>query len=312
MAKLLFGDKHKEHPPYLLRLLWSFEGGLIAFFAGLIGLVSPDRATRIGRRLMRRLGRGMDKSRLMRRNLKLAFPDKQPQEIEQLLRDIWGNLGAIIAEYPHLGTICDSEADQRLAYEIKGDPQVFRDHNKPAVFVSAHLANWELAAGAIVHKGIPLSVVYTAIQNPVIDRLLYRARQSLGCGLIERDGAARQLMRCLKQGTSVGLIVDQRVDTGEPVKFFDHDMLTSITPAQLALRFGCELIPVQIQRQQDAHFRVVFHEPVTVDDESLDDHDKILQMTRKINILFESWIRERPHEWMCTKRRWPKHLQHRD
>jgi KDO2-lipid IV(A) lauroyltransferase len=33
-----------------------------------------------------------------------------------------------------------------------------------------------------------------------------------------------------------------------------------------------------------------------------------MQMTRKINALFESWIRERPQEWMCTKRRWSKHL----
>ncbi len=312
MAKLLFGNKHKEHPPYLLRLLWGLEGSLIAFFAGILGLLSPDRASRIGRRILRRFGPGMDKSRLIRRNLRLAFPDKQPPEIEKLLQDIWGNLGAIIAEYPHLGAICNSEADQRLEYEVKGDPQVFRNTGRPAVFVSAHLANWELAAGAIVHKGIPLSVVYTAIQNPVIDRLLYQARQALGCGLIERDGAVRQLMRCLKQGTSVGLIVDQRVDTGEPVRFFDHDMLTSITPAQLALRFNCELIPVQIQRLEDARFRVVFHEPVTADDEGLDEHEKSLQIARKISILFESWIRERPHEWMCTKRRWPKHLQQPD
>ena len=89
-------------------------------------------------------------------------------------------------------------------------------------------------------------------------------------------------------------------------------MLTSLTPAQLALKFGCELIPVQIQRRQGANFRVIFHEPITVDDDSLDNQQKILQMTRKINILFESWIRERPHEWMCTKRRWPKHLQQPD
>jgi KDO2-lipid IV(A) lauroyltransferase len=142
-----------------------------------------------------------------------------------------------------------------------------------------------------------------------MDRMLFRARQSLGCGLVERDGAGRQLIRCLKQGTSVGLIVDQRVDSGEPVPFFGRDMLTSITPAQLALRFDCELIPVQIQRLKDARFRVIFHEAVEADDETADNPSKALQMTLKINALFESWIREQPQQWMCTKRRWPKDRQ---
>jgi len=185
--------------------------------------------------------------------------------------------------------------------------EVFKGPQKPAVFVSAHLANWELAAGAIAHRGVPLNVVYTRLQNPGLDRMLYRARLALGCGLLEREGAARQLMRSLKQGTSIGLIVDQRVDGGSPVPFFGHDMLTSITPAQLAVRFDCELIPVQIQRIEDARFRAIFHPPVRVDAD-LPDDQKILEMTSKVNSLFEDWIRERPQEWMCTKRRWPKHL----
>ena len=36
-------------------------------------------------------------------------------DIEALLRDIWGNLGAVMGEYSHLRTICLEEADQRLA-----------------------------------------------------------------------------------------------------------------------------------------------------------------------------------------------------
>lgn len=309
MAKLFLGDKHTDRSPRVLQLLWAIESGLLGLLGGLSRLLSPDLASSAGRRLMRRLGPRMDKTRHIRRNLKIAFPEKNTADIDELVRDIWGNLGSILAEYPHLGTICHREAEQRLEYVMRSDPQVFRKTGKPAVFVSAHLANWELAAGAIVHLGIPLSVVYTQLQNPHMERMLYRARQSLGCGLVERDGAGRQLIRCLKQGTSVGLIVDQRVDSGEPVPLFGRDMLTSITPAQLALRFDCELIPVQIQRLKDARFRVIFHEAVEADDETADKPSKALQMTLKINALFESWIRERPQQWMCTKRRWPKDRQ---
>jgi KDO2-lipid IV(A) lauroyltransferase len=306
LAKLFLTDKHADHSPRLLRLLWAIEGGLIVLLGGLSRLFSPDLASSAGRRLMRRLGPHLDKTHKIRRNLEIAFPEKNAANIDELVRDIWGNLGSILAEYPHLGTICHGEAEQRLEYVIRGDPQVFRKTGKPAVFVSAHLANWELAAGASVHLGFPLTVLYTQLQNPHMDRMLCRARQSLGYNLLERHGAVRQLIRCLKQGTSVGLIVDQRVDSGEPVPFFGHDMLTSITPAQLALRFDCELIPIQVQRLKGARFRVIIHDAVRPDDETADKHSKALQMTTKINTLFESWIREQPQEWICTNRRWPK------
>ncbi len=307
MAKLLLGDKHKAHSPRLLRLLWALEAGVLGLLIRLGRLLPPDTASRAGARLGRRFGPRLDKTRLIRRNLRLAFPQHSEAELEALIGELWGNLGRILAEYPHLGAICDTQADQRLDYVIAEGIDAFSANYKPAVFVSAHLANWELAAGAIAHRGVPLNVVYTRLQNPGLDRMLYRARLALGSGLVERDGAARQLMRSLKQGTSVGLVVDQRVDGGAPVPFFGHDMLTSITPAQLALRFGCQLVPVQIQRIRDARFRAIFHPPVEAP-AGLSDEEKILAMTARVNRQFEDWIRQRPQEWMCTKRRWPKHL----
>jgi len=309
LAKLFLGSKRTDWSPRMLRVLWASEAGLVGLAGALARLLPADTASAAGHWIMAMLGPRLDKTRHMQRNLKIAFPEIGAAETSRLIRAMWGNLGSVLAEYPHLGRICRSGPGQRLDCVIEGDPEVFRKTGKPAVFVTAHLANWELAAGAVVQQGVPLSVVYTKMQNPWMDRLLFRAREALGCGLVERDNAARELLRCLKKGTSIGLLVDQRVDAGEPVPFFGRDMLTSITPAQLALRFDCELIPVQIQRLHGARFRVTFHQPVVADDENAENAEKILQMTRKINTLFDSWIRERPHEWMCTKRRWPKDRQ---
>jgi KDO2-lipid IV(A) lauroyltransferase len=268
--------------------------------------MSPDTASRLGARLARRFGPGLGKTRHIRRNLKIAFPDLLPGETDELVRNIWANIGSIIGEYPHLRTICNTRAEERLEIVMQEPLEVFQLSDKPAVFVTAHLSNWEIGAATIAHLGVPLTVVYTALQNPHMDRLLAAARDALGFRTVERNSAARELLRRLKHGTSVGLLVDQRVDSGDPTPFFGKDMLTSTTPAQLALRFDCDLIPVQVQRLQGARFRVTFHKPVTADDPNADTAEKIAQITRNINRLFEAWIRERPHEWMCTKRRWPK------
>jgi KDO2-lipid IV(A) lauroyltransferase len=301
--------KPAARSPWLLRRAWSIEAALIAALWRLSRNVSPDRASDTGRRLLRIVGPRLHKTAIVRRNLQIAFPEKSAGEIEQLVQEVWGNLGAILAEYPHLGIICSHEAASRLEIVRRGDSDVFSEGGGPAVFVTAHLANWEVAAGAVVWQGIPLTGIYTPIHNPQINDMLYRAREELNCGMVKREGAVRQLVKALKKGVSVGLIVDQRVDSGEPVPFFGHDMKTSITPAQLALRAHCALIPVQVQRLAGARFRVIFHEAVQPDDVSASEREKILQMTRKVTALFESWIRERPHEWMCTKRRWPKQLE---
>jgi KDO2-lipid IV(A) lauroyltransferase len=136
--------------------------------------------------------------------------------------------------------------------------------------------------------------------------MLYRHRQALGCRLVPRGDALRTIMRELDAGRSIGLLVDQRVDSGEPVPFFGIEKLTTVVPARLALRFDCDLIPVRVERLPAAHFRVTAYEPVTCKDRTLSQHGRALEMTRQINALFEDWIRELPEQWFCSNRRWAK------
>ena len=183
---------------------------------------------------------------------------------------------------------------------------MFQNDGKAAVFVTAHLANWEITLAAALRLGIPVSVLYTPLQNPWLDRMLYKARVRMGIKLLPQDGGIRTLVRELGSGRSVGLLVDQRVDAGEPVPFFGLDMNTSTTPARLALRYHCDLIPTRVQRLGNARFRVSFEEPIRPSAGITDEHRKILDMTRQLNVLFETWIREQPQDWLCSKRRWPK------
>jgi KDO2-lipid IV(A) lauroyltransferase len=311
MARLILGNslnKAVKRLPLLQQLLWAVEAGLFATFLGISRLLSPERASSLGRRILRAIGPRLDKTRIFRRNLTLAFPEKSAGEIEALIREIWGNFGAVLAEYPHLRAYAEAGESQRL--EIVSNSPVLPHTGKAAVFVTAHLANWEISLAAAIRLGIPVSVLYTPLHNPWLDRMLYRARATMGLGLLPRDGGIRTLVRELVSGKSIGLLVDQRVDSGEPVPFFGLDMNTSTTPARLALRYHCDLIPMRVQRLADARFRVSFAPPVTPTSGITDEHEKILDMTRQLNGLFETWIREQPGEWLCSKRRWPKDAKH--
>jgi KDO2-lipid IV(A) lauroyltransferase len=136
--------------------------------------------------------------------------------------------------------------------------------------------------------------------------MLWRKRQLLGCKFLAKEDSMRATVRLLSKGTSMGFLVDQRIDSGELIPFFGVAAPTTSSPARLALRLGCDLIPVQVERLQGAHFRVTFHAPLKPDDEQADKVTQALQLTGKLNALFETWIRQHPQQWLCTKRRWPK------
>jgi KDO2-lipid IV(A) lauroyltransferase len=309
MARLILGNtfnKAVKRLPLLQHILWAGEASVFGIFVALSRLLTPERASTLGSRLFRTFGPRLDKTRIFRRNLSLAFPEKSAGEIEVLIREIWGNLGAVLAEYPHLRTYAVAGQPERLEITINSDSPVFQHTGKAAVFVSAHLANWEIPLASATRLGIPVSVLYTPLQNPWLDRMLYKARARAGTSLLPRDGGIRALVRELGSGRSIGMLVDQRVDAGEPVPFFGLEMNTSTTPARLALRYHCDLIPIRVQRLANARFRVSFEPPIRPSAGITDEHRKILDMTRQLNQLFEAWIREQPQDWLCSKRRWPK------
>ncbi|MGI9287679.1 MAG: lysophospholipid acyltransferase family protein, partial [Pseudomonadales bacterium] len=163
----------------------------------------------------------------------------------------------------------------------------------------------ELVGAAAVKSGARFVALYSPPANPWFEKLLVKQRQTLGCELVPRDASMRSLFRALEQGKSIGMVMDRRVDSGKPVSFFGEEMSTTLLPAKLALRYGCELVPVRVERLRDAHYRVTFYPAVKAEDTQADAPTQAMQMAGQVNALFEDWIRARPQDWLCTKRLWP-------
>jgi Kdo2-lipid IVA lauroyltransferase/acyltransferase len=300
--------KRIDRVAMLQRARWRMEAGLLSLFWQVCVRLEPHAASAFGQRLLKRIGPRLGKSANIRRNLQFAFPQLSEAERADLLREVWGNAGAVLAEYPHFKAICHDDFDGHFEFVEKWDLDEYRAGKRHGVFVSAHVGNWEFCAAAAGRQGIPITVIYAPSRNPHIERLLHRRREALGCRLVSLDEGARPLLRELGEGRSVGLVVDTRDDDGMPIPFFGHDKLTTLAPARLALRFGCELIPVRIERLGAARFRLTVYEPVRPGSALASEKDQAIQMMRELNRLFEQWIRERPEQWLCIKRAWPKTL----
>ena len=279
---------------------------MVAIFWGFCYLLPVDRASRLGRRIMRFIGPRTHKNHQVLNNLGMMFPAKTAAERGEISRGIWGNFGATFAEYPHLDCIIHGQAEERIKVVGQEYLSPYIHAGKAVIFATAHLANWEIPGSPIIRAGIPATAVYSPQQNPFIEAMMQRMRRAIRGRYVRKDMGIRQLYRVLADGRALVILPDQRVERGKAVPFFGVDAETTDSPARLALKYHCDLVPVRIERLQDAHFQATFYPPLKVTGDARTIQEQALQMTRSLNALFESWIRERPQEWLCIKRRWPK------
>ena len=300
-----FVQRGLRRVPRLRGALQWLESAWLAFVWWCLGLLPPERASALSAAFLRRVGPRLRKHRHVRRNLAIALPERSEAERDAIAREVWGGLGAVFGEFPHLGRI-DREAERRLEVEIQGELAPLAVPPRPAIFVTAHVGNWELTTLVAGRYGVPVSVIYAPDSNPWMDRLIRRHRRALHCELVPKQGGLRALLKALAAGRSLGFLIDTRQDDGEPVPFFGVPALTSTVPARLALRGGLQLVPVRCERLAPARFRITFYPAVTPDVAIRDPREQARAMTRRVNEHFEAWIRERPEQWLCSKRRWPR------
>jgi KDO2-lipid IV(A) lauroyltransferase len=305
MAEFIIGAPLKgpaRRYPWLRRLLWRIDFVFVWLLLRLFRLLPVDLASRLGAVVGGWIGpRLASKHRLVRGNFAVAFPELGDGALEHLARDCWRQGGRILAEYPHLDRFSREAA--RLAIDTSGANPV---DLQPCVIACAHLSSWEVVGSALTRLGIPNATLYSPPTNPYLDRMLLSSRAVLNCELVPRDNSARALLRALRGGRSVGVVVDRRVDDGEDIDFFGHAKASSMLPAKLALKQGCALVPARVRRREDAHYEVSFHAPITPRDPAADEREQARDMMQQLHDRFAAWIREEPADWLCTKRLWPR------
>jgi KDO2-lipid IV(A) lauroyltransferase len=154
--------------------------------------------------------------------------------------------------------------------------------------------------------GFPFAVVFRGQRNPTLEAIISRWRNTLAAEFLDAAAGPRRLLQELAAGRSIGLQMDQRFEGGEPVPFFGIATPTATVPARLALKLGTGLVPTCLERLEGARFRITLHEPVRADPAIADPRLAARRMTAEVNAHFERWIRARPEQWICAKRRWSK------
>lgn len=276
----------------------------------LLHLIRPfglQRMSGLGSRLMRLIGPWLPADRVGRANLKAAFPDKSDRDIDHILQNVWGNLGRTMAEYAFIDQFHDYDpldpAEQRIVMDEASIRRVFalRDRGEPVLFFSAHFGSWEMAPLAAAF-GLRLTILYRPFNSAAVNRLIEKVRGRIDL-IPARFGALVQLEQALRQGSSLGMLVDQHFTGGADVVFFGRHCKVSPTLAQLARKYECPIYGARVIRLPNSRFHAELTEPLTPprDGDGKINVDATMQM---ITGIVEEWVRGDPDQWLWLHRRW--------
>lgn len=301
----LFPARWINNLPVLRNLIRLLEAMTIRSLIWVLSILSLKRAHQVATLVCRLLGPVFPFTPQIRRNLTLAFPEKNEQQLTQLTRDTCANIGHAIVDLVQAKRIWE-EREQRIEFVTEDGFDLSSIAGKAAVFVTAHVGAWQLSSFVAAHNNFSMTSVYAPESNPHLQKLADRLRATLPCRLVNRKGGMRKLMAALKQGNVVGVVSDLRLDGGESIPFFGVKTPSNTTAARLALHHDCELLPIRTERLPDYRYRITICRPIRPHDPSASVDIQAKQMTQEQLRIFEAWIREAPEQWLCIGRRWPR------
>jgi len=275
---------------------YILEGIIVWAAFAVFKIIGPDAASAAGGWLGRTVGPLLAASRKARNNLKAAFPDMNDAEYDATIKGMWDNLGRVFAEYPHLRDIIYNKT------EIVGMEQLGKIGARSSFLaMGGHLANWELFPFFVNYPAnADSSCIYRIPNNPYVAWLLDKCRnpEDKARYIPKSMGGTKDMVKILQGGGRITILIDQKYNQGEPIEFFGRPAMTSTSIAQLSLKFGIPILPVQIERLKGCRFRATVHPPL--DTTGLDETGIMLSAHR----LLEDWIAKHTAQWLWLHRRW--------
>ena len=217
--------------------------------------------------------------------------------------NILGNYGRILAEYVHLKNFKNNKLNKYISIEGVEHFESIKKTKKPVVFISGHFNNFELMAMQIENSGIECAALYRPLNNPFLNKLMEKIRIRDICKTQIKKGRAgtREIIKNLKDGKSIALMIDQRVREGEKVNFFGNLATTTTIPAQLIKKYNCDVVPIYIERNNNNYFKMYVSQPIKIKKTK-----SIKEITLFLNVVLEKMILKNVDQWIWSHDRWKK------
>ncbi len=244
------------------------------------------------------------RKKVVYQNLRLAFPEKSEEELEQIAKKFYRHFIDIMLEILKMRTISPRKLRKRINYSNPELLQKYHDQGKGVMGMSAHYNNWEWTSAVSNRAPHHAVIVYKPLHNQYIDRFMQKTRERHGAEMIPMRDTLRRVVKDQKEGNLVlyGLIYDQNPVYHEIqywATFFNHKTAALTGAEKLAIKTGMPAVYYSMRKLARGRY-IIDLIPISEDHSELKENE----ITDIFYRIMEEKIRENPEYWLWTHRRW--------
>ena len=284
----------------MIKTIKHFVEALFVYFSFLIVKLIGLKLSRIlFSFIFRMVGPIIRSNNIVEKNLKIFSSEVSDFKKKEIISKMWSSYGMTFVEYIFLNKFKKKNSHIKIINE-----QVLDDiftKKKPVIFVSGHFSNFEIMSMEISKKNIRLATIYRPLNNLFLNPFMEYLRKKYICKNQIKKGrrSMRKIIEYIENKNSIALMIDQRLSEGEKIKFFNKDAFTTTLPAQLALKYNLEIVPIFIQRQNNNLFEIEIFKPLNIKK-----YNNKIEISKKLNQILEDMILKNPYQWIWTHDRW--------
>lgn len=289
----------KPEEPAALPLRDRLISGLLIGLIRLLGLLPYRlRVPMMGWIVSHVVGPVIGYRRRVRENLTMIFPEMPAAEKNRLARAVPDQIGRTLAELFSPEDLKATAAATPVTGPGAAALDAAREAGRPVIIVSGHIGNYDIARSILIRRGHKVGGLYRSMNYKGFNDFYVSRISQVGTPLFLRGRRGMgEMVKFLKEGNAIALLIDQHMGAGAPLKFFGRTAYTALSAAELALRYDALVVPCYGIRQPDGmSFEMVIEEPVP--------HGTPEEMTQALNDSLEAQVRAHMEQWLWVHRRW--------
>jgi len=241
----------------------------------------------------------------MHTHLTIAFPEKSEREIKELVRKTFRMLGKNAGEILRASGIetLDELEDILITHGYENFVTA-NQKGRGVIFLTCHMGAFDLQVTNMALRGLNPNIIGTPLKDERLNELLWRYRNQHGAVAIERGRETFRMIKVLKSGGSVALLIDQDTKVKSAfVDFFGKPASTPVGATVLAMKTGAAVVPTYVYLGADGmqHMHILPEVELRI---SGDEDGDVIYNTQLLTTMIEGWIRQHPEQWVWMHQRW--------
>ncbi|MCH2208476.1 MAG: lysophospholipid acyltransferase family protein [Lentisphaerales bacterium] len=294
------------------RLFWRLEAGVALTFFFFIRFLPFSGMRFFGKLFGSILFMLPSQKKLVLANIKTAFPDMPKSEAMRIGRTSLQGMLLVFCEM--MWFYGDAEKISKyitIPENIRDRIRELNHNGRSTLFLPMHWGNWEISTFALkqIDATRPVTVIAKKQKNPILDDHVMDGRRKVGFNFVRAKGAAKALLKALRNKESVGLLVDQNTKThkgGTFGNFFGLPVTISKTAATMAYKFNTNVYVFACRRTENG-FEVYIKELPKEPKE----YSNQQELSQGMLDIMEQVVRDYPDQWIWLYERWnyiPKNM----